>query len=249
MGSVCGVSVRQPTTAVLTAGLYALGALLARGAMLLLARPRLEGRGRIPPRGGLLLVANHTSLVDPVLLAALFPRRLVFVAKAELFRYWPLGWILRAIRAIPVQRGQADIRALREVLVRLATGEVVVVFPEGTRSRTGVLGRARAGVGWLAARSQAPVLPVAIMGTERLRQPASWVRRPQLLVRCGVAEPCPAGGARRLGGYQAVADELLARVAALLPVERRGPYASWVLAAGEVETARGLGEQGWALQR
>jgi 1-acyl-sn-glycerol-3-phosphate acyltransferase len=205
---------------------YRLSALLARLVLAALARARLEGREHVPAHGPLLLVSNHTSLVDPVLLTALFPRPLTFMGKAELFRPRPAGMAFRAVGAIPVRRGQPDRRALEQALATLAGGGVVAVFAEGTRSRDGVLGRAEPGVGLLAARSGAPVLPVAAIGTERLHRAAGWLGRPRLVLRCGMTLTVSRPARARAAAYQQVADEIMARVAALLPAARRGPYAA-----------------------
>jgi 1-acyl-sn-glycerol-3-phosphate acyltransferase len=190
-----------------------------------LGRPRLEGRKHVPSTGPLLVVANHVSVVDPPLLGAMVPRRLAFLAKEELFHPAPWGWALRAAGMIPVRRGRAERRVLLAALRVLREGGALVVFPEGTRSRDGVLAAAEPGVGLLALRSQAPVLPVAILGTERVRGVASLATRPPLVVRCGpVWQPESAfSGAR---AYREVADEVMARIAMLLPAERRGVRAA-----------------------
>jgi 1-acyl-sn-glycerol-3-phosphate acyltransferase len=204
---------------------YGAGCALARALVAILARATLDGRGHIPAAGPLLVIANHASLVDPILLAAVFPRPLVFMAKAELFRWRPLAWALRAFGVIPVRRGHADRQALQRGLAALNSGQVLLVFPEGTRSSDGFLQRAEAGVGLLAVRSRAPVLPVALLGTELVREFRAWPGRPRLVVRCGrpelVAIPEPGKG----NIYQQVADGLMIRLARLMPAGRQGRYA------------------------
>jgi 1-acyl-sn-glycerol-3-phosphate acyltransferase len=188
-----------------------------------LGRPRLEGRKHVPRSGPLLVVANHVSAIDPPLLGAILPRRLAFLAKEELFHPAPWGWALRAAGMIPVRRGRAERHVLLAALRVLREGGALVVFPEGTRSRDGVLAAPEPGVGLLALRSQAPILPVAILGSERVRGVATVVARPRLVVRCGpVWRPeSTFSGAR---AYREVADEVMMRIAALLPAERRGVH-------------------------
>jgi 1-acyl-sn-glycerol-3-phosphate acyltransferase len=205
-------------------GLYCAGRGVAALALRLGARPRLEGGEHVPRTGPLLVVANHVSLVDPPLLAVLLPRRLAFLTKEELFHPAPWGWALGEAGMIPVRRGRAERRVVERALAVLASGGALVVFPEGTRSRDGVLAPAEPGVGLLAVRSRAPVLPVGIVGTEVLRRASDALARPAVVVRCGPTW-LPDGGQRGAQAYRAVADALLAHVAALLPAERRGVYA------------------------
>jgi 1-acyl-sn-glycerol-3-phosphate acyltransferase len=161
-----------------------------------------------------------------MLLAIALPRPLAFLAKEELFHPAPWGWALRVAGIIPVRRGRADRHALELSLGVLRDGGALAVFAEGTRSADGRLRRAEPGVGTLAARSGAPVLPVALIGTERLRSLRGWLSRPRLVARCGaVWQPAVAaqGGS---AAYRQLADGMMARVAALMPESRRGIYGS-----------------------
>lgn len=132
-----------------------------------LFRWRTEGRERIPATGPVLLCANHISWWDIPAVACFAPRRVYFMAKEELFRYPVFGWLIAGLGAFPVQRGQPDRRSLRRALEHLAAGRAVVVYIEGTRSRTGELLPPQPGAAWLAVRARVPVVPVAIQGTYR----------------------------------------------------------------------------------
>ncbi len=130
-------------------------------------RVRVEGLEHVPRRGAFVLCSNHTSWVDPVLLGTLLPRQVFYMAKEEIFASPPAALVLRTLGAFPVRRHHADRGALRTALALLGGGRAVAVFPEGTRSRDGSLGRAQPGVALLAVVSGAEVLPVAICGEYR----------------------------------------------------------------------------------
>jgi 1-acyl-sn-glycerol-3-phosphate acyltransferase len=136
-------------------------------------RMRVEGAAHVPAGGPVILASNHRSNVDPVLLAAAVRRPVAFMAKAELFA-WPLGAILRAIGQFPVQRGGIDRDALRRTSTVLARGWVLGLFPEGTRG-DGSFASMHPGLGYIVLRERCPVLPVAIFGTERVRQRLGWL--------------------------------------------------------------------------
>src|ERR687895_496816 len=146
-------------------------------------RLRRLGREHIPD-GGVVLAANHRSFLDPFAIGYCLPRPVYFVAKQELFRNPILGWFLNCMGAFPIRRGESDEESMETALQLLARGDAVVIFPEGTRIRAGSLGRPKRGVGRLALQSGAPVVPVAITGSERAR--TGWLIRPvKVHVRCG----------------------------------------------------------------
>ena len=134
-------------------------------------RVEFIGREHVPADGSILVCSNHQSNWDPVLLASAIPKRrpLRFFAKKELFSVPVLKHILTRAGQIPVSRGEGDRQALRVVLQKLKEGEAISIFPEGTRSKDGTLGRAQAGVGFFAMRSDAHVLPIAIIGKYTFR--------------------------------------------------------------------------------
>jgi len=131
----------------------------------------VRGRENVPREGPVLLCANHFDWWDPLLVGTAASRPVFFMAKEELFRYPVLGTLLPKVGAFPVRRGTPDRRALRAALELLAQGQVVGIFPEGTRSRDGRLLPAQPGAAMLAVRSRAPVVPVAIAGPYRLFRP------------------------------------------------------------------------------
>ncbi len=160
---------------------------IANAAVLALIRAvwglRVAGLEHVPARGPVILAANHVSNLDgPVLSVGASSVRCVrALAKVELFRVPVLGWFLRRMGTIPIDRRAGDVRALRAALEVLEAGGCLGVMPEGTRSKTGVPGRAKAGLGFLASVSQAAVVPARIVNTERC-----WRLRP-LEVRFGPA--------------------------------------------------------------
>jgi glycerol-3-phosphate dehydrogenase (NAD(P)+) len=157
------------------------------------------GREHIPASGPVILASNHRSFLDPFVIAVMARRPIYFVAKKELFLFHPVvARLLGALGAFPIDRGASDQEAMATARALLARGEVVLMFPEGTRVRPGSLGAPRRGVGRLALETGAPVVPVAVIGTEAVRN--RWRIRPRRVrIRAGraltfprVAAPSPA---------------------------------------------------------
>ena len=156
---------------------------VAKPALILYFRLSREGRDHIP-EGGVILSSNHRSFLDPFVLGCCVPRPIYFVAKAELFRHPFVGWLLNCLGAFPVRRGESDEESVATSLALLERGEAVVIFPEGTRVTRGSLGRPKRGVGRLALESGAPVVPVAVSGSEHARR--GWrVRSVKVHLRFG----------------------------------------------------------------
>jgi glycerol-3-phosphate dehydrogenase (NAD(P)+) len=142
------------------------------------------GRKNIPRKGAVILAANHRSFLDPFIVGCCIRRPVYFVAKKELFDKRWQGWLLNGLGAFPIKRGEADEVSMTTARGVLERGGALVIFPEGTRIRKGGLGRPKRGVGRLALETGAPVVPVALMGTERARR--GWRIRPVWVrVRCG----------------------------------------------------------------
>jgi glycerol-3-phosphate dehydrogenase (NAD(P)+) len=145
---------------------------------LIYLRMKRMGREHIPARGPVILAANHRSFFDPFVIGTMTRRPVYYVAKKELFGYSRiLSWLLNALGAFPVDRGASDHETIETAKAILNRGDILLMFPEGTRTRPGSLGRPKRGVGRLALESGAPVVPIAIIGTEDIRR--GWRIRPR----------------------------------------------------------------------
>ena len=148
----------------------------------------VHGQAHVPKTGPFILASNHISFLDPPLLGAACPRRLSFMARSTLFRQPVLGAFMRAVYVIPLERGEADLGAVREALRRLQLGEAVAIFPEGGRQLSGTLGIAKRGVGLLALAAQVPIVPVLVQGTNEALPPDA-TRLHQAKIRVAFAPP------------------------------------------------------------
>ncbi len=197
---------------------------LLRAILTVVARWKVTGRENIPREGALIVVANHLNNADPPILGAgIARRRLRYMAKIELFRM-PLGVIPRLYGAFPVRRFDADLAAMLNAERMLKRGEVLGMFPEGTRSRTGYLGRPHPGTAAIALRAGATLLPCAITGTEQLRNPLVVFKQPRITLQIG--EPIPVEQVRRPTEEQVMelTDRVFAAIAAMLPAKYLQPY-------------------------
>ncbi|MFM7169655.1 MAG: lysophospholipid acyltransferase family protein [Cyanobium sp.] len=162
----------------------------------LILRWRTEGVANVPPKGGLVVVANHGSHLDPPLLSCAVRRPVAFMAKEELFRVPLLGPIIRACGAYPVARGGADREALRTACRRLQEGWATGVFLDGTRQVDGRVSRPLPGAALLAARTGLPLLPVAIINSHRALGPGCRFKLVPVHVRIGTPIAPPASTRR-----------------------------------------------------
>lgn len=163
---------------------YRLAWVVMRVVLLLLRRWKLYGSDNIPRQGGIIVVSNHSSYWDPVAVGCALRRPIHYMAKAELFKNPLFAMLIRALKAFPVERGKSDRNAIRYAVNLLLAGEVVGIFPEGTRSKTGELQRAQLGAAMLAFKAGVPIVPVAISGSKGITK--------QLKVAIGRPLPLPA---------------------------------------------------------
>jgi 1-acyl-sn-glycerol-3-phosphate acyltransferase len=181
------------------------------------------------PAGNFIAAANHLGRLDTAILLCIIDREDIIMPVAEKYRNHPLfGAIGRAVNAIWLNRFEADYPALREILARMQNGGMLVIAPEGTRSKTEALQEGRMGVAFLASKSGYPVLPVALTGTEdrRIMENLKRFRRSKITVRAGdlFHIQIPKGKGREQA-MRAATDEIMCRIAALLPEKYRGVYA------------------------
>lgn len=184
-----------------------------------------EGLENLPESGPCILASNHASNYDSTLLySELWKRWLFFMAKMELYEGWFLRWLLHGINAFPVKRGEGDIWAIGHAGRVLKAGRVLGMFPEGTRSKTGVLQTGKTGTAKLALHHKVPVVPVAVLNTNKI---ANWYGRVPVTVKIGqpidlvsLAGPRPYSQHT----YQELTTLLMQRIAALMPPELRGIY-------------------------
>jgi 1-acyl-sn-glycerol-3-phosphate acyltransferase len=198
-------------------------------------RMRRLGMEHVPTSGPVIFAANHRSFLDPFVIGTLTRRPVYYVAKKELFGHPVVGWLLSRLGAFPIDRGAGDQQAMETALRILERGDCVVIFPEGTRTRPGPLGQPRRGVGRLALQTGAPVVPVAVLGTEAIRR--GWRIRPhRVTLRCGrpvsfprVENPTPAEAAAATERiwipvvlqWDWLGGKMPERVPAPVPVERQ----------------------------
>lgn len=143
--------------------LYFVSHSLARAAARVVYRRRVLHREYVPEAGAALIVANHTSHLDPPLVAGVFRRPIHAMARKSLFKGF-LGWLLPRINVFPVDQGKGDLGSLKHMLTLLKDGQRVLMFPEGTRAHDGRLQPATAGIGFILSKAQVPVVPLRIFG-------------------------------------------------------------------------------------
>ncbi|AHF10277.1 1-acyl-sn-glycerol-3-phosphate acyltransferase [Dehalobacter restrictus DSM 9455] len=144
---------------------------LAKGIMTLVLKVKgckITGLENFPAEGPVIIACNHISLWDPIIVGCSMPRQVYFMAKEELFSIPLLGQILHGLGTFPVKRGKGDIGAFRKSVRLLKEGKVLGIFPEGTRSKTGNIQEAMAGIVLIVNKSHAPILPVKVYGARGL---------------------------------------------------------------------------------
>jgi 1-acyl-sn-glycerol-3-phosphate acyltransferase len=187
------------------------------------------GMENLPRGGAYIAAANHLGVLDPVLVYYLLDRQDIILIIAEKHsKYAFTRWLVRSLDAIYIDRFNADMAVMREVLKRLRKGGVLVIAPEGTRSRSGTLLEGRPGTSFLAAKTGVPIIPVGATGTEDRLFLANLKRLRRTPVRVSIGESFRLPSlpkADREATLQADTTEIMCRIAALLPEEYRGVYA------------------------
>jgi 1-acyl-sn-glycerol-3-phosphate acyltransferase len=206
--------------------------LLIRFLLRLLTRVEVRGKENIPTNGNFIIAANHIGLVDAFLPFHIINNtNLVLLVGEKWEKLWIMRWLGRGLNFLFVDRFNPDLKAIREVIARMKHGEVLVITPEGTRSKVGYLIEGKPGVSYLAAKMGYPLAPVGISGTfdniffGQLKR----LHRPHIIVSIGPVfnlPPLPTDAQSRDEALKTDTDEIMCRIAALLPQEQRGVYAA-----------------------
>jgi 1-acyl-sn-glycerol-3-phosphate acyltransferase len=188
---------------------------------------KVEGVENIPHEGALIVAPNHFATLDPPLVPAFMPRGDTWtMAKSEYFRKPFMRWLFTQYQAFPVVRHSADRAAIRRSFELLKDGHALVIFPEGTRIDAGRLAEPEPGAGFIAQKSGARVLPVAVTGTQEVMPKGTiWPRRHLVTLRFGkpiVVHQKRADGSRI--SHEDASDAIMLAIAELLPPEKRGRY-------------------------
>lgn len=209
---------------------YKIARAIIRLIFMLITRLEIVGAENYPRSGSLIIAANHLGRLDVPLVYYFLDRPDVILLIAEKYQKIPLArWFVDRLDGIWVDRFNADFRAMRKALARLQAGGVLVLSPEGTRSPTEKLLEAKPGAGYLAAKAGVPVLPVAVTGTEDrvVLDRLSHFRRPTIQIRVGEPFRLPAYNPKAPNRDEVLkqyTDEIMCRIAALLPSQYRGFY-------------------------
>ena len=185
-------------------------------------RLHVRGLSNVPDKGAFIIASNHLSWTDIPLIPLHFRRKVVYMAKEEYYSS-KIAWLVRFLGAFPVKRGEGDRQALRAGEEQLRKGNILVIFPEGTRSRNYALAKAHAGIGMVALRTGVPVVPVAIWGSEnalkKFRTPVTIsYGKPMVLT--------PKGKKITREDIDEATEQLMRKIAEMLPPSYQGAYAS-----------------------
>jgi 1-acyl-sn-glycerol-3-phosphate acyltransferase len=183
---------------------------------------------KVPDKGPLLIISNHTGMVEvPLIFSELLPRPVTGLAKIESWDNWFFKLMFDLFHVIPIKRGEADMEAIHRMLKVLEEGYLIGISPEGTRNRTGALLRAQPGVVILALKSNSPLIPVAHWGGEDFRNNLKHLKRTEFHIRCGKVFYLDARGEKVTKEVrQLIADEMMYQLAMLLPPQYRGAYSN-----------------------
>ena len=206
--------------------LYRCGWIFFRVVFATYFRWRVLNPERVPQTGPVILASNHASFLDPPIVGAGLRRPINYLARASLFRFWPVGWLFHRWNAVPVDRDGGGAKGLRMILDRLLDGAGNILFPEGTRTSDGKLQPARSGIGLIVAKSAAPVVPVRVFGTfEAWGRNQKFPLPKKIAVKYGQpmrfeklraeAKDCSTKRLKEI--YQEIADEIMAAIARLEP--------------------------------
>ena len=204
---------------------------LIRFLLRLLTHIEVRGMENKPTEENFIIASNHTGLVDAFLPFYIVNNsNLVLMVGEKWEKIWIMRWLGRGLNFLFIDRFNPDLKAIREVIQRMKHGEVLVITPEGTRSKVGTLIEGKPGVSYLAAKMGYPLVPVGISGTfdKDFFGQLKRFHRPHAIVRIGPAFSLPALPTQAQGREEALkadTDEIMCRIAALLPPEQRGVYA------------------------
>lgn len=205
--------------------------------VMIASRGNIEGMENVPKKGPLIIASNHMNIGEVPFISSHFPRRIVWMAKKELFETPVLGLMYVFSGQIPVKRHAADMKALRLSQRALKRGHVLGMFPEGTRSKDARLHEAEPGTALIALRSGVPILPMAVWGTENVKLPRDFFRRTRVNLRVGKPFSLPQTKRASKEDIEKASTEIMTRIAELLPPQYRGAYADKV--KGPVAAAAG----------